>query len=81
MVNRPNINRSKFRSNRSFNETFDTESYILSDIPKSYRSTLAIFRCGVAPIKLETGRYENLPVDEQKCFVCDSVESECHVIM
>ena len=55
-VNRPNGNRSKLRSYRSFKETFDTESYILSDIPKSHRSALAKFRCGVAPIKLETGK-------------------------
>ena len=34
----------------------------------------------VAPIKLETGRYENLSLDERKCFICDAVESKCHVI-
>ena len=41
---------------------------------------MAKFRCGVAPIKIETGRYENLSINERKCFACDAVESECHVI-
>ena len=63
-----------------FKQTFDTEAYVSKDILRSHRSALAKFRYGVAPIKLETGRYENLHVDESKCFVCDAVESECHVI-
>ena len=41
---------------------------------------MAKFRCGVASIRLETGRYENLSIQERKCFACDTVESECHVI-
>ena len=79
-VNRPNGSQSKLRTYRIFKQTFGTETYVSSDIPKPHRSALAKFRCGVAPIKLETGRYENLPVADRKCFVCDTVESECHVI-
>ena len=52
----------------------------MKDILRSHRSALAKLRCGVAPIKLETGGYENLHIDERKCFVCDAVESECNVI-
>ena len=79
-TDRPNGSKSKLRSYKSFKITFDTESYILNDIPRLHRSALAKFRCGVAPIKLETGRYENLPLDERKCFICDAVESEYNVI-
>ena len=79
-TDRPNGSKSKLRSYKSFKITFDTESYIFNDIPRSHRSALAKFRCGVAPIKLETGRYENVPLGERKCFICDAVESECHVI-
>ena len=51
-------------------------------LPKSHRSALAQFRCGTAPIKLETGRYEGLPVNDRICPVCNNdVESELHVIL
>ncbi len=40
-------------------------------------------RCGVAPIRLETGRYEGLTEQERICTVCnmDEIESEMHVII
>ncbi len=43
---------------------------------------MAKIRCGVAPIRLETGRYEGLPENERLYPVCLSqeVESEVHVI-
>ena len=49
---------------------------------RSHRSALVKFRCGVAPIRLETGRYEKLLVNERFCPFClDCVEDECHVIL
>ena len=51
---------------------------------KSNRSALARFRCGVAPIRIETGRYERNypPVEERTCFNCiQLVEDEFHVLM
>ena len=52
---------------------------------KQYRSAYATskFRCGVAPIKLETCRYglNRMPVDERLCESCNVVEDECHVFM
>ena len=79
-INRPNGSRSKLRTYCSFKQSFGTETYLSISIPKHHRSALAKFRCGVAPIRLETGRFENLPEEERKCFACDSVENECHVI-
>ena len=34
-----------------------TEPYVSITVPKKYRSAYAKFRCGVAPIKIETCRY------------------------
>ena len=49
---------------------------------RSHRSALAKFRCGVAPIRLETGRYEQLPVGQRLCPFCQNcVEDEYHVIL
>ena len=43
----------------------------------------AKFRCGVAPIKLETCRYglNHIPVDQRLYKTCNAVDDECHVIM
>ena len=49
---------------------------------KKYRSAYAKFRCGVAPLKIETGRYavNRVPVEEWLCEACNSVEDEFHVL-
>ena len=40
------------------------------------------FRCGVASLRLETGRYEWLQPDQRTCFQCtDRIESEEHVLL
>jgi hypothetical protein len=31
---------------------------------------MAQFRCGVAPIKVETGIYERLAIEKRLCFNC-----------
>ena len=39
-------------------------------------------RCGVAPLRLETGRYENIPESERLCPYCRAfVEDEFHVML
>ena len=50
---------------------------------KRYRSAYAKFRCGVAPINIETFRYglNRVPVDQRLCEPCNVVENEFHVIM
>ncbi len=43
---------------------------------------MAIFRAGVAPLRLETGRYDNTDEADRVCFQCaDIIESEEHVIL
>jgi hypothetical protein len=56
--------------------------YLSKNIPSRYRSALAKFRCGVAPLWIETGRYENKNVNERVCFIChDQIEDEKHVLL
>ena len=51
-------------------------------MPRAHRSALSKFRLGVAPIRVETGRYERLPVSERICFHCKTcVEDELHVLI
>ena len=76
---------NKLRTYRTFKELFQTEHYVKSIDIRARRRALAQLRCGVAPIRLETGRYErgrHLPVEERCCYICqNAVESELHVIV
>ena len=48
---------NKLRTYRTFKNEFITEPYLSIIVHKEYRSAYAKFRCGVAPLKIETGRY------------------------
>ena len=67
---------NKLRTYKTFKSDFETETYVKMIMPFSWRSAFA----GVAPLRLETGRYENLAVNQRTCFNCrEFVESEKHV--
>ena len=73
---------AKLRTYKLFKTEFKVENYICKTIAGKYRSAFAKFRCGVAPLKIETGRYQNLPINERICFSCnDTIEDEKHVIL
>ena len=73
--------RNKLRTYRTFKHEFKTKEYCKLILPPSHRSALCKFRCGVAPIRIETGRFENLKLDERKCPFCSAVEDESHVLL
>jgi hypothetical protein len=74
--------KNKLRTYKLFKRNFCTETYVSMVLPKRDRSALAQFRCGVAPIRLETGRYEGLPEKDRVCPFCpNTVENELHVIL
>ena len=51
-------------------------------MPLKYRSAFAKFRCWVAPLRIETGRYEQLEVNDRKCPFCtQDVETELHALL
>jgi hypothetical protein len=50
-----------------FKNSFETEIYCKIALPFSHRSAFAKFRCGVAPLRIETGRFENLRIEERIC--------------
>jgi hypothetical protein len=68
--------------NKLFQEVFETEMYLSKNISSRYRSAFDKFRCGVAPLRIETSRYENKKVNERVCFIChDQIEDEKHVLL
>ena len=72
--------RNKLRTYSCFKNDFETELYCSLILPPRHRSAFCKFRCGVAPIRIETGRYENLPENERTCPFCFEVEDEIHVL-
>ncbi len=75
--------RNKVRTYKMLKQVFGPSEYVNNIfINKHQRSTFTKFRCGVAPIRLETGRYENLPEEQRLCLMCDSqvIDSEIHVL-
>ena len=74
---------NKLRTYRKFKKEYATEQYVSGINQKKYRSAYAKFRCGVAPIKIETCRYglQRVPVEQRFCETCHVVEAEFHVVM
>ncbi len=76
--------RTKLFTYRLFKRSFGTLPY-LKDTHLTHARCIAMakMRCGVAPIRLEAGRYEGLTEQERICPVCDmdEIESEIHVMI
>ena len=72
---------NKLKTYKLFKDTYEVEAYVKTVMPRCHRSALARFRCGVASIRVETGRYERLPLDERLCPFCNAeIEDELHVL-
>ena len=85
-VNRDNAQRgegrNKLRTYKLFKNEFLTEMYVKSVMSRNNRSALAKFRCGVAPLNIEIGRYTGTPEAQRICPTCNTgVEDEFYVLM
>ena len=74
---------NKLRTYKLLKHMYEPEPYTqISILPGNHRSALAKFRCGIAPLKVETGRFQGIPLQERTCFCCEKeVENEIHVLM
>ena len=73
---------NKLRTYNLFKNSFETETYCKIPMPFSQRSSFAKFRCGVAPLRIETGRFEKLILKDRVCDNCMNIlEDEAHVIL
>ena len=74
--------RNKLRTYKLFKTAYEEENYVKIIMQRNHRSAFAKFRMGIAPLRIETGRYERLKEEERTCFHCtDTVESEEHVLL
>ena len=79
---------NKLRTYRRFKSDICLEQYLLHVSNESKRALMFKFRSGIAPLRIETGRYEasryrqkGIPVNERICFGCAlAVEDEEHFL-
>ncbi len=73
-----NLNRTdrvginKLRTYRTFKSDFETEMYLKKCIPFKIHQSFGMLRCGTAPLWIETGKYENIALNDRICQLCDS---------
>ena len=77
------IQKPKLRTYVTFKDNIDVEPYVKHCNVRQNRSLMAQIRCGVLPIRLETGRFCRLPVENRLCELCNlgKVEDEFHFVM
>ena len=76
-------NTPKLRTYKLFKESFKTEQYVNINMSKHERSMMAQFRCGILPLRIETGRYIGEAVDNRLCRMCaeNCIEDEMHFLL
>ena len=71
----------KLRTYRLFKDNVSTEGYVKYSVHRKKRPLMAQFRLGVLPLKIESGRYQNMPEEQSTCDTCrNTVENETHFI-
>ena len=73
----------KLRSYVTFKTEFKTENYLLLNLSRKERSLMAQFRCGILPLRIETGRFVGESPDERLCKLCigPAIEDEKHFLL
>ncbi|KAK6171961.1 hypothetical protein SNE40_018378 [Patella caerulea] len=76
-------NSPKLRTYAVFKNEFKTENYLVFNLPRNERSILAQFRCGVLPLRVETGRFIGEKLEDRTCQMCahNCIEDEKHFIL
>ncbi len=76
------LKKPKLRTYIRYKESVCTEKYVMFLDSRYSRSLFAQFRHGILPLRIETGRYKNLPLEERLCELCNigAVEDEKHFL-
>ncbi len=76
-------NSDKLRTYSIFKLSYDSEDYVRIVTNRQHRSPLAQLRCGILPLKIETGRFQNIPLEYRLCILCNQevIESQSHFLL
>ena len=75
-------NKVKLRTYMKFKENTGPDCYLFQHLPKNQRSIIAQLRIGILPLRVETGRFLNEPLNTRICKFCNKneIEDESHFI-
>ncbi len=73
----------KLRTYVYIKDNVEVENYVKYCYNRQNRSLLAQLRCGTLPLKIETGRFTKLAVEDRVCIMCNlgKVEDEVHFVV
>ena len=73
----------KLRTYITYKNIHGAAEYVTQILSKRHRSVLVQFRSGIPPLKIEIGRFNNIPVELGLCEMCDlnSIEDETHFLL
>jgi hypothetical protein len=77
------VSQPKLRTYRQIKHELGCENYVSMQLPKHLRSYIAQIRTGTLPLRIETGRFRNLKIEERLCLLCkepNKVETEYHFL-
>jgi hypothetical protein len=76
-------NSRKLVSYALFKHDFELEKYLLIHLEGKYRISLTKFRISAHNLRIETGRYENTPLENRLCTFCNmrQIENEYHFLL
>ena len=74
--------KQKLRNYALLKFSFDPEPYALKYLSRNKRSIFAQLRMGILPLRIETGRFQNLDLIDRKCVYCNlgQIEDEHHFL-
>ena len=71
----------KLRTYRKFEFLCNAENHLIRNIPGKFRTAISKFRCGVALVRIEAGKYENVWVVNTVYSNYKVIEDEHHVLL
>ena len=77
------LNKPKLRTYVTFKSELHVEDYLYYVTNRRSRSLLGQFRMGILPLYVETGRFNNTPLERRLCTCCslNEIEDEYHFLM
>jgi hypothetical protein len=83
--NKTRHQKPKLRYYNLYKAEIETEYYIFANLNKRVRATYAQFRAGILPLAIETGRFQNIDLNNRLCMLCNEtgeriIEDEFHFL-
>ena len=68
------------RFNNMFKDSYAVENFVVSIQNRNKRSILSQFRYSILPLRLETRRFQDIPIEYRHCLFCDDDLEESEIL-